>query len=95
MCEYIDVGQIVHFLPDLSNPSASAKIEIDVCLAQEDVIKSGVTKKVRSSVGIYNIPESHYAEFKGVHTNLCIFTKESVLKMILLDIFMFMCTMRK
>ena len=80
MCEYIDVGQIVHFLPDLSNPSASTKIEIDVCLAQEDVIKSGVTKKVRSSVGIYNIPESHYVEFKGVHTNLGIFTKESVLK---------------
>ena len=67
-------------LPSLSNPSASTNIEIDVCLAHQDVIESGVTKKVKSAVGIYNIPESHYVNFRGIQTNIGLFTKESVLK---------------
>ena len=80
LLQYIDVGGIVGSLPKQNNPMYSSSIEIDVCLLNEDTIESGGTKKLRTNVGICNIPETYYAEFVGVKTSAGVWTKEGVLR---------------
>ena len=82
-CQYasvLDISEVVQALPEISNPLYSINIEIDVCLLDPDTIESGCTKKLKSSIGITSIPDTHYVEFVGITTNLGIFTKEGVLK---------------
>ena len=77
---YIDVGLIVQALPLQSSTNTYPNIEFDVCLLNESIIQSGVTQKVKTTVAVYNIPDTHYIEFKGIKTNIGIFTKEGVLR---------------
>ena len=81
----------MYSLPDIYQPPYSIDIEIDVCLLDEDTIESGGTTKLRSIIGITSIPETHYVEFIGIHSNLGIFIKEGELKIIHLDTSTCMC----
>ena len=41
-------------------------LEIDVCLLEEVTIESGGTRKLRTNIGICNIPDTHYVNFSGI-----------------------------
>ena len=83
--QYINVGHIVQSLPESDESWKNscfhhATIELDVCLAEEVTIESGGTTKVKSCAAVYNIPDTHYVDFRGIRTNIGIFTREGVLK---------------
>ena len=88
MCQYIDINKLVDALPQkcqctLYEPRYCHHLEIaidfPICLAQEEILDSCMTKKVQSCTVIYNVPLSHYVEYKGISTNIGIFTKDGVL----------------
>ena len=82
MIQYIDVGDIVQNLPETMsvNPIYNTRLEIDVCLLEEVTIESGGTRKLRTNIGICNIPDTHYVNFSGIKNSASVFTKEGVLK---------------
>ena len=82
MIQYIDVGDIVHNLPESvnGNPFYTPRLEIDVCLLEGLTIESGGTRKLRTNIGICNIPDTHNVNFTGIKNSACIFTKDGVLK---------------
>ena len=65
MIQYIDVGDIVQNLPETMsvNPIYNTRLEIDVCLLEEVTIESGGTRKLRTNIGICNIPDTHYVNY--------------------------------
>ena len=67
-------------LPLSSSTNTYPNIAFDVCLLNESIIQSGVTLKVKTTVAVYNISDTHYIEFKGIKTNIGIFTQEGVLR---------------
>ena len=82
MCQYIDVEQIINALPNPASTLCShdVNIEFEICLENEEIIESGVTKKMRTCAAVFNIPDTHYIVFKGIKTNIGVFTKEGVIK---------------
>ena len=88
MCQYIDANKIIQGLPQMHNCTdynphychdPDIIIEFPVYLSQEETLDSCTVTKVKSSSALYNLPFSHYAEFKGISTNMGIFTKSGVL----------------
>ena len=88
MYQYIDANKIIQVLPQIHNCSEynprychdpDITIEFPVYLFQEETLDSCTVTKVKSSSALFNLPFSHYAEFKGISTNMGIFTKSGVL----------------
>ena len=88
MCQYINVTQLINALPEDTDCIYSSnhyrhpeiKIEIPICVARDELLESGQTKIVQSCTILYNLPESHYLEFKGIVTNIGIYSTSGVLK---------------
>ncbi len=89
MCQYIDVTKIVHTLPETIDHSIYSsnhfrhpeiKIEFPICLSGDEILESCQTKIVQSCTILYNLSESHYLEFKGIATNIGVFSISGVLK---------------
>ena len=78
--QFIDVSDLMLRFPSSKNPICSFKLEIDACLMEECLIECGGTKKLRTNVGICNIPENYYVEFVGLKTSAGVWTKEGILK---------------
>ena len=82
MCQYIDVTQIVRALPTTSillNRS-NITVEFELRSAYEEIMESGAIRKIKTSTVVYNIPDTHYVEFRGVKTNIGLSTEDGVLK---------------
>ena len=88
MCQYIDANKIIQLLPQKDHCThyevhhchhSDIKIEFPICLAEEERFDSCSIRKVKSSTVLYNVPFSHYAEFKGISTNIGIITKNGIL----------------
>ena len=82
MCQYIDVTQIVHALPITSSllNRSNIIVEFELRSANEEIMESGAIKKIKTSTAVYNIPDTHYVEFRGVKTNIGLSTEDGILK---------------
>ena len=89
MCQYIDVTKIVNALPEnitygVHSPNhyhhPELTIGFPICTASEEKLEPGETKNVQSCTILDNLPESHYAEFKGNVTNIGVYSISGVLK---------------
>ena len=87
MCQYIDLTKLIFGVPDHDelNPSnhcehPDIKVELPICLGEEELIESGATKAVQTCSILYNCPESHFVKFRGINTNLGLQTISGVLK---------------
>ena len=89
MCQYIDITSLTSHLPKninhLSNPAnhynhPEIKIELPICSADEELIEAGRTKRIQSCTVLYNLPDTYYLKFKGVSTNIGMYTLSGVVK---------------
>ena len=94
MCQYIDLTKIIIGVPEHVelNPNnhcehPDIKLELPICLGEEELIEAGKTKAVQTCSILYNCPESHYVKFKGINTNLGLQSISGVLKILFQDIF--------
>ena len=87
MCQYIDLTNLIIGIPEHVelNPSnhcehPDIKVELPICLGEEELVESGKEKAVQTCSILYNCPESHYIKFKGINTNIGLQTISGVLK---------------
>ena len=89
MWQYIDVSKIVNTLPENNDWSLHStnyfshpeiKIELPICVANDHSLESGQTKIVQPCTILHDTPSSHYLEFKGIETNIGVYTISGVLK---------------
>ncbi|HIF02108.1 MAG TPA: hypothetical protein EYQ84_01820 [Nitrospinaceae bacterium] len=71
MYHILDVAKIVEsFSCDSQLKYTQIHLGIDVCLADDEVIDVGSTKKVKTCAAVYNIPNTHYIQLEGISTNI-------------------------
>ena len=81
MSKLINIGDVVEALTLTDNSTCihdNMKVEFDICLYQDEVLDSGTSKKLRTCIAVYNVPNTHYLEFKGIATNTGIYTNSGV-----------------
>ena len=80
MSKLINIGDIVQALTfNSSCIHDNIIVEFDICLYHDEVLDSGTSKKLRTCIMVWNVPETHYLEFKGITTNIGVSTKTGVL----------------
>ena len=87
MCQYIDLTKLIFGVPDHVELNSSnhcehpdIKVELPICLGEEELVESGKTKAVQTCSILYISPESHFVRSKAINTNLGLQTISAVLK---------------
>jgi len=82
MYHILNVGKIVDsFSCNSLFDFSTICVSIDVFLDSDDIIiDSGSIKKVKTSVAVYNTPNTHYIQLEGISTNIGLSSVGGVLK---------------
>ena len=81
MSKLINVGDVVDAITLTEKSTCihdNTKVEFDICLYQDEIVDSGTSKKLRTCIAIYNIPNTHYLEFKGIATSTGIYINSGI-----------------